>query len=826
MLSDLRYAFRLLAKSPGFTAIVVLTLALGIGANTAIFSVVNTAFMRALPYPEPEQLVHVAERNPAGDTFTVSYPNFVDWHEQQDVFSSLAFFHGAEGRLKTARGTEIVEVQHVSADFFKVLGIRPARGREMRPEDDVEGAPLAAWVTHDAWRRHFDEDPELVGRAFVFDGQSFTVAGILPAEFRFHRSSEVFTTIAPFARQFFMNMRENHNNAFAIARLDDGVSLEAAQARMDAIARRLEQDYPAANKGIGVVVEPLRDRLIESSRTLILVSLGAVGLVLLIACVNVANMLLARSFSREREMAIRTSLGASRWQQFRQLFVESLVLAGAGGATGALAGYWGFELVGRMVPYQVQRVVEGGGFDLPMLLFIVAVTLVTGVAFGLAPAWQLSHIRPLDALKQTTRDVRTVFGRVRLSDILVVGQVSLALTLLVVAGLMIRSLNRLMAVETGFEAGRVLTLEVAAPPSEQFQRDPGSFTRHFEQVLAAVEGLPGVEAAAIAQGMPFTYKTNRIVFYREDLPVPAAGEFPVASLHSVTLDYFRAMGIPLLRGNAFDGTEPVLALPEGVELSPQTLGIIFKDVTFAGVISQKMAERLWPGEDPIGKRFRLGYPDLGLPWVDVIGIVGSTVQAGLDRGEETEFYLSLRQWPVPVNMHLVIRSQLDPKSMAGAVQSAVAAVAVDAPVRDVQVLSDRIESSTALRRFHRNVLACFAATSLLLAVIGVYGVLAFNVGRRTREVGIRMALGASSRDVIRGVVARGLALVLPGVALGLGLAWAVGRLVESQLFGVTAGDPLTYAAGAIVLLATAVAAALVPARRAARVNPLTALRAE
>ena len=826
ILNDLKYAFRQLRKNTGFTSTVVLTLALGIGANTTIFNIVNTTFLRDLPYPESDRLVHLAESNAQGNTIPISYPNFLDWQKQQDVFSSLAVFHGAEGKLKTESGTEMVSVLHVSADFFNVLSVQPVQGRGMQPEDNLPGAERAAWLTYDAWQRIFNGDPDIVGRSFEFDGRNLTVAGILPSNFRFHWRIDVFTAIAPFAREFFLDMRGCRNNEYAVARLKSGVTLEAAKAQMDTVALRLAEEYPVANKGIGVATVPLREQLAGGARTQLFLLLGAVGLVLLIACANVANMLLARSFTREREMAIRTSLGASRLNLMRQLLVESLVLAFIGGIAGTLIGLLGFRFAGRLVPYQVRQVVDGSGFDLLMLLFVFGITLLTGLVFGLAPAWQLSHIRPVDALKKTTRNVRTIFGRIRVSDLLVVGQVTLALVLLIGAGLMIRSLHRLLNVETGYEPARVLTLEVASPPVEQFQRDPGIFRRHYEKVLEPVQNMVEVEAAAVASGMPFTFSTNNMTFYRRDLPVPAAGEFSMASVHTVSPDYFRAMGIPLLHGRVFDGTEPPYVIPDGMEMSPQNLAAIFKDVTLSAVISKKMADAFWPGEDPIGKQFRLGFPDLGLPWVDVIGVVGNTVQTGLDHGQATEFYLSLRQWPQPVNMHLLVRTRLEPKAIINSVRTAVASVVPDEPIRDVKVLAERIDSSTAGRRFNRNLFACFAITALLLASIGLYGVLAFNVGRKTRDIGIRMALGANRRDVIRSVVTRCLALVVPGLAIGLGCAWAAGRLLQSQLFEIKGSDPFTFAIGALLMIAIALLAAWIPARRAAKIDPMEALRYE
>ncbi len=825
ILNDVKYALRQLRKNPGFTVIIVLTLALGIGANTAIFTIVNITFLRALPYPEPDRLVYLSESNAQGNTIPISYPNFLDW-QQQDVFSSLAVFHGAEGRLKTEQGMEMTSVLHVSADFFNVLGVHPIRGRGMHPEDDIPGAERVAWISNDTWQRLFNSEPDIVGRSFEFDGRNITIAGILPASYRFHWQADLITAIAPFAKEFFLDMRESRSNEYAVARLKPGISLEAARSQMDAIAIRLAEEYPVANKGIGVATVPLREQLGGGARTQLFLLLGAVGLVLLIACANVANMLLARSFAREREMAIRTSLGASRLNLMRQLLVESLVLAVIGGTAGILIGLLGFRFAGRLVPFQVQQVVDGSGFDLFMLFFVVGITLATGVVFGLAPAWQLSHVRPAYALKQTTREVRAIFGRMRMSDLLVVGQVALALVLLIGAGLMIRSLHRMLNVETGYEPTRVLTLEVASPPVEQFQRDPGIFRRHYEKVLEPVQNMVEVEAAAVASGMPFTFSKNTMTFYRRDLPVPAAGEFPMASHHTVSPDYFRAMGIPLLHGRVFDGTEPAYVIPPGMEMTPQNLAVIFKGVTFSAVISKKMADTFWPGEDPIGKQFRLGFPDLGLPWVNVIGVVGNTVQTGLDHGEATEFYLSLRQWPVPVNMHLLVRTQLEPAAIVNSVRTAVASVMPDEPVRDVRVLAERIDNSTAGRRFNRNLFACFAATALSLASIGLYGVLAFNVGRRTRDIGIRMALGANRYDVIRSVVTRGFALVVPGLVIGLGCAWAAGRLLESQLFEIKGSDPLTFVIGALLMIVITLLAAWLPARRAAKIDPMEALRYE
>ena len=826
-MNDLKFALRQLRRNPGFTAIAVLSLALGIGANIAIFSLINSAFLRPLPYTEPERLVHVAETNASGHEISVAYPNFLDWHDQQKVFSGLAIIHGADGTLQTGESAEIASVQHVSADFFDVLDVKPALGRSLTPEDDRVGAERAVWVTDSAWERFFERDPKLVGRSIVLDGQSMTVAGILPPGFRFYRSTDLITAIAPIARQFFLDTRQNRSNTQVIARLAPGVSLETARANLNLIATHLSDEYPEANKGVGVEIEP---------------------------CVNGCRVPYALSSSCSSEplpwscsspvstwptcCSPAPSRGNGRWRSARRWVHHDLnsydscssrawYLRPPVAAAGTLIGVWGYQLAARLVPSQVQRVVPADSiFDLRMVLFIVGLTILTGICFGLMPAWQLSHVRPAEALKRREGLGRALFGRIRMSDLLVVAQVALALVLLIGAGLLIRSLENLLEVKPGYDASRVLTLEVGAPPVEQFQRDPQSFARHYENVLASVERLPEVEAAAVGSDLPFSGHSSTMSFYREDQPIPAAGQFPNAHSHSVSSNYFRAMGIPLLRGRLFDGTEPEYVLPKGVILTPSNLGTLFKDYTISGVISRKMAERFWPGEDPIGKRFHMGPPSLGLPTIEVIGIVGNTVQFGLDQGESTEFYLPLHQWPQPIALHLLVRTKLDPAAAVNSVRTAITSALPRTTIRDVRVLSERIDASTADRRFNGGLFTIFAMTAFVLAIIGIYGVLAFNVGRRTREIGIRMALGGNRRDVVRSVLSRGLVLVVPGLVIGLGCAFAGARLIESQLFEVSSRDPLTYAVGAALLLATAVAAACIPARRAASIDPMRALREE
>jgi putative ABC transport system permease protein len=828
LFQDLRYAVRTLLKARLFTAVTMATLALGIGANTAIFSVVNDTFLRPLPYPDPDRLVLLRERSAAGDEMPVPYPDFQDWREQQNAFSGLAFYYFADSKLQVPEGVELVPTCLVSADFFPVLGVRTAEGRDLATQDDKVGAAPVAWVTSEARQKYFPGDQSPVGREIVLDGQAVTVAGVLPAGFRLYRPADLYLPIAPYAQQPSFSMRENRNgNAYVLARLRPEATISAAQARMNAIAARIERQYPKTNTGIGVRVLPLREQLAGAARPQLLLLLGAVGMVLMIACVNVANMLLARSFARRREMAVRTALGATRPQLARQLLVESLALACASGLAGAALGLWGYRLVLRLVPAGVQQTVgASAGLDLRVLLFVVAVSLITGVGFGLVPAWQSSHTDPNDALRNTRRMAHTFFGRFRVSDLLIVAQVALALTLLVGAGLLIRSLGRLMHVPSGLRPERVLTLRVEPPPVAGFWRNPQAFDAYFERILNSVQPLPGVEAAAVATGLPFAFNDTTMPLYREGQPIPRPGEFPTASTHTVSPDYFRVMGIPLLRGRLFDGHEKPYAVPPGLELAPQNFGVIFKDVVFDGVVSQRMAARYWPGEDPVGKRFRLGPPELQFAWVQIVGVVGSTTQFGLDQGETTEFYLSLRQWPLPAPMHLAVRTRMDPAAAVASIRAAARTAVKDVTLRDVQLMSERIAGSVASREFSMGLFTSFAGTALLLSLIGIYGVLSFAVGQRTREIGIQMALGAQRRDVTREVLARGLRLGLPGVLLGLAGGWGVSRLLRASLFGVTGTDASTYVCCTCVLLLAGFLACLLPARRAARVDPMVALRCE
>lgn len=825
-MNDLRFALRRLGKAPGFSFVVILTLAVALGGNTAIFSVVSATYLRAIPFSDPGRLLFLSERNATFADMSISYPNYLDWQEQQDVFSAMTLFRGDGGKLRTARGAEQVSAVMATGAFMETLGLVPAQGRAMRPEDDREGAEPVAWLSHRAWQEHFDGDRAIVGRTIEFDGRGWTVAGVLPAGFRFLREVDVLLPLAPLAEARFMKMRENHNGCHAIGRLNPGVGPEEAQARMTVIARRLEAEYPQANAGIGISVTSLRDRVAGGARRQLLFLLGAVLLVQLIASVNVANMMLARALGRERESAIQVALGASPRDLARQAFAEAVVLAVAGGVVGAALGVWACGAADALVPWEVRNLggAEGLGLDWRVLGFIGVLSLTTGAGFSVLPALWISRADPALALKDAPRGPAVGRHRFRVSDVLVSAQVALAVLLLVSAGLLIRSLQRLAQVPPGFEPEKVLSLRVAAPPMESMQTDPYAAVRYHERILASVEGRPEVEAAAYGTSVPFTWSVSNMVFHRSDRPLPDPGAFPVASWHIATPSYFRTMGIPLVRGRLFDGTEPEPKLPPGAVFDPRRLGEIYRGIDLVGVISRRMAEKYWPGEDAIGKRFRMGFPQMDLPTVVVAGIVGNTTQQGQDRGEEAEFYVSVRQVPVPAYGHVLVRTRVPPASAAAAVRTAVAEASGGEPVFDVRPMADRVLEFRAGRRLNMSLYAFFGGTALLLSAVGIYGVLGFSVGRRTREFGVRMALGASRTTVMRGVLTHSAWLVLPGAAAGLAGALALSRTLASQLFEIGADDPATYGAAVAALLLAALVASLAPVLRAVRVDPLVALR--
>ncbi len=825
---DLRFASRTLAKSPGFAAVTIITLALGIGANTAFFGVLNRTLFRPLPYRQPEQLVHINERViRSNDAMPVSYPDFVDWKEQQTSFSALAIYRtDISVNLTIGKGTDRVPALLVDHDFLKTLGFQVVRGRDFTAADDRISSPLAVLITDAAWSGRFGGDPGAVGRAVRVDGKPATIAGILPPAFQFFRNSELILPLGPFVEQMYMQMRDEHGNAMVLGRLEAGLSLKAAREEMDSIAAHLAEQYPKTNSGVGVTLMGLRQYLVGGARERQLLLMSAVGLVLLIVCVNVAALSLARACAREREMAVRAALGAGRSRLIRQLLAECLLLAAIGGGLGLLLANGLSATLESLVPFRLLQLNSAGAstLDFRVGAFAFVVTLLTGLGFGLAPAWQLWHTSPIDALKDRSAAGRTSLGRIRTSDLLVVAQVGLATLLVVAAGLVLRSLWLLSGEPLGYQPENVLSLRLASPGARVGRSLPriGAFYTEAAERLAQ---LPGVEAAAVTSNLPFGNTDSYMAFRLLDRPIPAPAEYPSTQRRIVSRDYFRVLGIPLQQGRCFNGKEPMLSFSSEAPKLGEMVAALRK-LPFDGIVTRSFAQRYWPREDPIGKRLLLGSPNVEIAVVTVVGVVGDTSQDSLGQTNHEEFYLSLRQFPAPVEYSLILRTRGNPSALIEAAKTELRRMTATEPVYDVRPLSSRVTESISARSFQTQLISGFAGLALLLASVGLYGLLAFNIGRRSREIGIRIALGAAPRSVVGNVFSRGFSLVIPGLAMGLLGARGVGRYLQSQLYRVSADDPLTYAVAALALLLFAFLACLLPARRAAKVDPMIALRRE
>jgi putative ABC transport system permease protein len=806
-LQDIRYALRMLRKSPGFTAVAVLTLALGIGANTAIFSVVNAVLIRPLPYQDADRLVIMSEKTQQGPGFSVAYANFLDWREQNQAFEEVAAFQTGWSFKLTGGGIpERIMGSNVSANFFVALHVRPILGREFQPEEDSPGTSPVVILSYGLWQRRFGADPGLIGKALTLNGQNSTVVGILPPGFRFYQQADVFLPIGLQAEGI-LKGRGNHNGIFVLARRKPEVTMEEARAQMDTIARRLEQQYPETNTGHGVKLESLRESIVANARTAIFILFCAVGFVLLIACANVTNLLLARSTTREKEMSIRAALGASRLRVIRQLLTESLLLSLAGGVLGLLLGTWGFEGLMDLVPQDLHPLAMGGfGIDYRVLGFTLLVVFFTATIFGMAPALQASKPALQESLKEGGRISTTGLGRNRFRNWLIVAEVGLALVLLISAGLLIKSFQQLLLVDPGFDPQNVLTMHV--PLSESNFSSPAKIAQTMAlnlQLEQTIQKIPGVISAATVWPLPFGNNNWFPSFYLEGRPLPKPDEFPVAEAHSVSPNFFQVMHIPLLKGRYFSERDVANALR-------------------VVVINKTMAQRYWPNEDPLGKRFRLGRPDLNLAWVTVVGIVGDTKFYGLDAAAESLIYLpSLQE---PQDIFLVVRTASNPLGLAAAARKAVLNLDQDQPVDDIQIMEQRMSESVASRRVNMWLLGIFAVLALSLALVGVYGMMSYSVAQRTHEIGLRLALGAQPGDVLFLVVGRALLLAMTGVGVGLAGAFALTRFLSSLLFGVRPTDPLIFIGISILLTSITLLASYIPARRATKVDPMVALRYE
>jgi putative ABC transport system permease protein len=795
---DLRYAVRQLIRSPGFTAIAVLTLGLGIGANSAIFSVVNAVLLRPLPFQEPSRLVRVNEARPDGTTNTVSYPNFRDWQKSGGVFQSSAIYRTQALNLTGADEAERVTGALVSADFFRVLGLTPVYGRYFTEGEDVRGADDVAVLSRDLWQRRFAGERDLVGRSVTVDGRSLTVVGVATADFHFPEGVDLWIPVSHDDPQLLDNRGLHAYDV--IGRLGPGMTVERAAARLDPVADRLAREYPASNKGWGIALRPLHESLVENLRPTLLVLLGAVGFVLLIASANVANMMLARSSARRRELSIRAALGASRGRLVRQLLTESLVIALLGGALGLVLAAWGVDGLLALGPEELPAG-EGIVLDRAVLGFTFGVAVLTSLVFGLLPA---THTATPNAEASLRDGGRTSGGihRQRTRRLLVVTEIALALLLLVGTGLMVQSFRRLQEVDPGFNPDGVLTARLALSRANP---DTARVIGFFRELVERAEALPGVTAAAAVSYLPLGADGARYAFSVEGQPPLETQLRPRTEFNVVTPGYFATMEIPLLQGRD-------LAERDRWE-SPAVV-----------VVNQSLARRFWPNESAIGKRLTLGEPEEG-GWMTVVGVVGDVKQRSLATESRPQMYGSQAQVGLP-EMALLVRTAMDPSALAPAIRGIVATLDPTVPVSDIRSLTRVKGASIATDRFRAIVLATFALVALALAAIGVYGVISYGVVQRSQEIGIRMALGARRAEIIRLVVGEGMLTVAVGIVLGVLAAAGLARFLASLLYAVQPDDPAIFVAISCLIAAVALAACVLPARRAMQVDPAGTLRAE
>ncbi len=808
---DLRYGARMLVKQPGFTLIAVLALALGIGANTALFSVINTVLLGPLPFPEPERLmtVGVKDLRTGTEPGSMSYPDFADWRAKSTSFEGMAVYRTTGLTLTEVSEPIRLDTAIVSAELFNVLRVGPAQGRVFTADEDKPGTRVVV-LGHNLWQRRFNADPAIVGRALTLNNQSYTVIGVMPAGFQFPIQSEaveLWTTVAvdmttTDGSEPMTSERGNHYLQ-AIGRLKPGVPREQAQAELENIAAALRTQFPDTNTNFGASLISLADDLVGDVRLALWMLFGAVGFVLLIACANVANLLLARAATRHREIAVRSALGANRWRVVRQLLTESLLLACLGSALGWFVALWGTELLVALSPSDLPRVGEIA-LDGRVLGFTLMIAMATGVLFGLVPALQASRSNLAEDLKEGGRGASDGLRRNRLRGALVIAEVAIALILMVGAGLLVNSFWRLRQVNPGFDARNVVTMRVNLPAARY--TDP-QIVEFYERLQARLQQLPGVRAASAGMLLPLGNGQMVTTFGIEGRPV-AQSQQPRTNAHIVAPGYFDAMGIRLVKGRDFTVRDTATA-------------------NQVVIVNETLARRNFPNEDPIGKRIRPGVSagPGDAPMREIIGVVGDVRFRRLSEAPNSEVYLPHAQ--VPVNgMALVVRADGDPHGVIGAVRNEVLTMDSNLPVHSVRLLDEFIGNSLAQQRFSTLVLLLFALVALLLTAVGLYGVVAYSVTQRTHEIGIRVALGAQTRNALALVLRQGMMLSLTGVGIGLAGSFVLTRFLQTLLFGVRANDPLTFALIAVLLLAVALVACYIPARRATKVDPMVALRCE
>ena len=819
MLNDIRYGLRQLIKHPAFTVIAILTLALGIGANTAIFSVVNAVLLKPLPFPEPDQLIAVGMTDLRAKDQTVlnsmSYPDFFDFREQNRTLTSIAVYRDRSFALTAEEGATSLRGQKVSGEFFDVLGIKPQIGRAFtRADEQAGGGPVGFTViiSHEFWQQHYGSDPNVVGRTITLDRRPYTIAGVMPPGFQFPIQNDpvdLYVTIAddasnPDGSEPQTKNRGSHSLR-AVARLKPGATAAQADADLAAIAAALTKQYPDTNTNFGVAAKPLREDMVGDVRTALYILFGAVVCVLLIANANVANLLLARASARGKEIALRAAMGASRVRIIRQLLTESVLLSGLGGIFGLILAQWGTEALIKTVPQNIPRIANIQ-LDASLLIFTLVVSLATGVVFGVVSAWQASHVDLNSSLKSGSRTGSAGEGKGRVRNALIIVEVALALVLLISAGLLIQSFARLGRVQPGLRTERLLTARIGLPDVGYPKNE--NLIAFFDQFLPRVRAIPGVESASAIVPLPLSGSNMVTSFDKADSPLPQ-GQRNAAPVRIIAPDYFKTMGIPVRQGRVFDERDRYESAP-------------------VVIVNERFAQKYFPGENVIGKRIMPGFAadESGEKMREIVGMVGNVKHLSLKNEDSPEMYLPVAQIPFQV-MSLVIRTSVsNPNAITNSLRKELAAMDATIPLTSVRVFDEYISKSLARPRFNTLLLSIFAGTALILTAIGIYGVLAYSVAQRTSEIGIRIALGAGKSSIFRLIVGQAMTLVGISLLLGVAGAFAATRLLNSLLFGVGASDPGTFAG--IVLLVSIVAfiAAWLPARRATRVDPIIALRAE
>lgn len=799
LLQDLRFGLRMLRNNPGFSVTAVLTMMLGIGANTAIFSVVSAALLRPLPYPDSQQLVSISDTVQGMRNWPSTYLNYLDWKRQNRVFESIAAYQGDSYNLWHSSSVDRVRAWNVSAEFFRALKVKPMFGRDFEPNDDRPGAPPVVQLTYGLWQRWFGAEPAVVGQTVDISGRSFMIIGVLPENFRFYEDAGLYTPLGLSADQ--MQGRRNHS-VRVIARLNTGVSIKQAQANMTAIADNLAEQYPAANAGTTVDVVGLQQYVVQDTKLALSVLMWAVLFLLLIACVNVANLLLARGAARGREMAVRTALGAKWSRVLRQLLTESVTLSVVAGSLAVPFCLWGMSALQSLLPEDRRELLKVT-LDARVLAITLLCSILTGILFGLAPALRARRMNLVVALKAGARTTNSQIDS-RFRSLLMVAEIALALMLVSAAGLMLRSVHNLLHVDPGFDVSHILTMHVNLADANYGK--PIKQTEYAGDILRRINTLPGVEASAVATWLPFRREAWLDAIYIEGQPMPAEGRFPQVHYNVVSSEYFRTLRIPLVKGRYFTSADTAQA-------------------TRVAIISRTMAKRFWPNDDPIGRRFTEGKPQDTNSWRTVVGIAGDTRIDSLDEDIASQFYLPFPQNPNDY-FTVAVRTAADPLTLAGPIQQELGRVDKGQPPYDIVTVQETLSESLTPKRIVMTLLTAFAVLAIVLASVGVYGVTFYLTSRRLQEIGIRIALGASRNDILRLLLVRGLALSAAGLTIGVAGSLFLTRFLVTFLHGVRPADPSTLAVTTALVFFVALLAASVPAYRATKIDAMVAVRYE